>query len=70
MFTVDGSRTDRTVIPAVGGRVNPETASEVDLVCRQWLLPDAGLGSILRAGKEVDRRGGRLLIWVLPARIE
>src|SRR6266702_1050053 len=85
-FTVEGSRTDRAVILAIAGRVDAESASEFELVCRQWLLPEdrnlildfsglqyissAGLGSILVAGKEVDRRGGRLLICGLPGRIK
>jgi anti-anti-sigma factor len=85
-FTVDGSRTDRAVILTVTGRVDAEAASEFELVCRQWLLPDdrnlildfsglqyitsAGLSSILSAGKEVDRRGGRLLICGLSGRIK
>ncbi|HEY2015600.1 MAG TPA: STAS domain-containing protein [Bryobacteraceae bacterium] len=85
-FTVDGSRTDRAVILTITGRVDAEAASELELACRQWLSPDdrnlvldfsglqyissAGLGSVLAAGKEIDRRGGRLLICALPGRIK
>ena len=73
------------MILAISGRVDAQTASELESVCQQWLLPDdrnlildfsglqyissSGLGSILAAGKEVEARGGRLLLCGLPERI-
>lgn len=82
---VEGSRTDRAVILAIGGRVGAEAASELELAWRQWLLPadrnlildfsgvqyicSAGLASILVAGKHIARQGGRLLICGVPERI-
>jgi anti-anti-sigma factor len=85
-LTVDGSRTNLAVILQVNGRVDGETAPELDRVCQQWItaadrnlildfsgvqyISSAGLSSVLGAGKEIDRHGGRLLICGLPARVK
>ena len=77
-LTMTGSRTDVAVILQVTGRVDGETAPELERTCHQWITPggrnlildfrelryisSAGLSSILSAGKEIDRHGGRLLI--------
>ncbi len=85
-LTTEGSRTNVTVIIAIAGRIDGETAADLDRVCQQWLTPDdsamildfsevsyissAGLSSVLRAGKEIDRQGGRLLVCGLASRLQ
>ncbi len=84
-LTVVGSRTKTAVVLEVNGRVDGETAPELERVCRQWItaadrnvildfsgvqyISSAGLSSVLGAGKEIDRHGGRLLICGLAARV-
>jgi len=84
-LATEGSRVNGAVVLRVVGRVDGETAPELDRVCQQWLAPDdshmildftevayissAGLSSVLRAGKEMDRQGGRLLICGLSDRL-
>ena len=84
--TVVGSRTEAAVILAVSGRVDGETAPELERMCGQWItagdrhvlldftelqyISSAGLSSVLGAGKQVDRHGGRLLICGLSARVK
>lgn len=85
-LTVTGSRTDVAVILQVTGRVDGETAPELERTCHQWITPDgrnlildirelryissAGLSSILSAGKAIDRHGGRLLICGVSERLK
>lgn len=82
----NGSRTDVAVILRISGRVDAETAPELDRACHQWITPgdsnmildltdldyisSAGLSSVLGAGKEIDRYGGRLLICGLATRLK
>ena len=84
--TVVGSRTEAAVILEVNGRLDGETAPEFERMCRQWItagdrhvildftelqyISSAGLSSVLGAGKEIDRHGGRLLICGLSARVK
>jgi anti-anti-sigma factor len=85
-ITVEGARTSVAVVLSVTGRVDGETAPELERVCHQWIAPgdqnmildfsglqyisSAGLSSVLSAGKQIDRHGGRLLICGLPGRIK
>ncbi len=85
-LTMEGSRTGVAVILQVAGRVDGETAPELERVCHQWISPgdrnlildftaleyisSAGLSSVLSAGKEIDRHGGRLLISGLSRRLK
>ena len=74
------------MILQVTGRVDGETAAELERTCRQWITPSdrnlildfgelqyissAGLSSILGIGKEIDRQGGQLLISGLSERLK
>ena len=85
-ITTEGSRTDFALILRVSGRVDGDTAPELERTCRQWITPrdanlildlsdvpyisSAGLSSVLSAGKEIDRQGGRLLLCGLAGRIK
>ncbi len=85
-LTAEGSRTDRTVMVRVAGRLDGETAGDLDRVCQQWLTPEdramvldftetsyissAGLSIVLKAGKGMDRQGGRLLICGLAPKVK
>lgn len=84
-MTAEGSRTKLAVVLQVAGRIDGETAPDLDKVCRQWIssvdrnmildlsgvqyISSAGLSTILSAGKELDRNGGRLLIAGLTERL-
>ena len=85
-LTMEGLRIDVAVVVEVTGRVDGESAPELERMCHQWITPEdrnlildfsglqyissAGLSSVLSAGKAIDRHGGRLLICCLPARIK
>lgn len=82
---MEAARTHSVVIVSVAGRVDGESAPELERVCHQSISPadrnmildftgleyisSAGLSTVLRAGKEMDRRGGRLLICGLSGRL-
>ena len=85
-LVTEGSRIDDAVVLRVSGRVDGDTARELDKACEKSLTPadrnlildftevsqvtSAGLSSVLRAGKGIDRQGGRLLICGLSSRIK
>jgi len=85
-LTMNGSRTDAAVILQVIGRVDGDTAADLERTCLQWSTPSdrnlildfselqyissAGLSSILGAGKEIDGHGGQLLICGLTDRLK
>jgi anti-anti-sigma factor len=66
--------------------VDGDTAVELERACHQWIAPgdrnlildlsavpyisSAGLSSVLSAGKQIDRHGGRLVICGLAARLK
>jgi anti-anti-sigma factor len=82
----EGSRTNDIVVLSIAGRVDGDTAPELDQACRQWLAPtdrtfilvftevsyisSAGLSSVLKAGKGIGRQGGRLLICGLNSHLK
>ena len=85
-LTVEGTRTKVAVILAITGRVDGETAPELERVCHQWIAPgdrnmvldftglqyisSAGLSSVLSAGKQIDRQGGRLILCGMPGKVK
>jgi len=85
VLTTEGSRTNAAVVVRVAGRVDGETAPELERACQQWIAPgdsnmildltevpyisSAGLSSVLTVGKQIDRQGGRLLLCGLAGRL-
>jgi anti-anti-sigma factor len=84
-LATEGTRIGATVVLRVAGRLDGDTAGELDRACAVWLAPEdrnlildfsevtyvssAGLSSVLKAGKGIDRQGGRLLISGLTPRL-
>jgi len=85
-LTTEAFRTGIALIVRVIGTVDGETAPEFRRVCHQSIGPgdhhlildmtemeyisSAGLSSLLSAGKEIDRQGGRLLVCGLASRVK
>ncbi len=85
-LTTEASRTEVAVVLRVAGRVDGETAPELERACGEWISPgdrnmildlsdvpyisSAGLSGVLNAGKKIDRNGGRLLICGLAGRLK
>lgn len=85
-LTTEAFRTGIALIVRVIGTVDGETAPEFRRVCHQSIAPgdhhlildmtemeyisSAGLSSLLSAGKEIDRQGGRLLVCGLASRVK
>ena len=85
-FTLQGSRTGTALVLQVTGRVDGETAPQLERGFRQWIadadrnlildlsgldyISSAGLSTVLGAGKTIDRQGGRLLISGLSDRLK
>lgn len=77
-FTLEGSRTGLALVLQVAGKVDGETAPDLERAFQRWIAPadrnlildlsrleyisSAGLSTVLGAGKTLDRQGGRMLI--------
>jgi anti-anti-sigma factor len=86
VLTAEGIRTDCALVLRISGRIDSDSAGELDQACHQWLTPgdtamildlsevayisSAGLSSVLKAGKQMDRQEGRLLICGLSPRLK
>lgn len=85
-MTVEASKSPVAVVIRVRGRVDGETAPDLETACLKWVIPgevnmildlsgvdymsSAGLGSILTTGKRMDAQDGRLILCGLQGRLK